>query len=59
MIVKVNGEWQLVCEYFLMCDNPTLMVVDHPILDKVPCCTRCADKMDIPASKRHEVEITK
>lgn len=32
-----------VCEWFLMCLNPAVGTVKHPILGNVPICDRCAD----------------
>lgn len=30
-----------------MCTNEAVGVVPHPILGDVPCCQRCADKLDL------------
>lgn len=34
------------CEWFLLCPNPADGLVEHPILGEVPCCDRCAEKME-------------
>ena len=57
MAVMVNGVMHLVCEWFVRCENPTLLAVKHPVLGYVPCCVRCADKMSIPHDERTEIEI--
>jgi hypothetical protein len=41
----------MICEWFLLCDNPADGVVVHPIIGQVPTCNRCADK--------HELELVK
>lgn len=35
------------CEWFALCDRPADGTVKHPILGNVPCCKRCADKLDL------------
>ena len=35
------------CEWFARCTNPADGVVDHPVLNLVPTCTRCATKFDL------------
>ena len=53
----------MTCEYFALCKNPAVGFVTNPILGPVPCCQRCADKMEqtlvavsdaIPCSDRHD-----
>jgi len=36
-----------VCEWFAKCDHPAVGVIAHPVLGDVPCCQRCADKLEI------------
>lgn len=55
--MESDGVMMLVCEWFAGCTNGTLLVVDHPVLGQVPTCGRCINKMDIPTSKIHAVEI--
>lgn len=33
-----------VCKWYVLCFEPAIGVVDHPVLGQVPCCQRCADK---------------
>jgi len=40
-----NGK-TLICEWFIMCDNPATMTRSHPSLGEVPICKRCNDKME-------------
>lgn len=35
------------CDWYALCDNAPVGVVDHPILGKVPTCQRCVDKHDM------------
>jgi hypothetical protein len=35
------------CEYYLLCTNEAEGTTAHPILGKVPTCTRCANKHDL------------
>lgn len=35
------------CEYFALCDRPAEGTVAHPILGDVPCCQRCADRVEV------------
>lgn len=37
----------LTCAWFALCVNPTTAVIEHPILGEVPCCTRCAERLDM------------
>ena len=37
----------VVCEWFALCDHEAIGVVMHPILAAVPCCERCALKLDM------------
>lgn len=30
--------------WYVLCFNPAVGVVKHPVLGSVPCCQRCADK---------------
>lgn len=42
----------MTCEMFALCANDATGVVAHPILEYVPSCQRCADRLDgilIPA----------
>jgi hypothetical protein len=34
------------CEYFLLCENEAEGTVANPVLGPVPCCKRCADKVE-------------
>jgi len=34
------------CEVFALCENEATGTFPHPVLDKVPSCQRCADKLD-------------
>lgn len=36
------------CEWFALCANPAEGVVEHPVLDYVPTCARCAAKAEAP-----------
>jgi hypothetical protein len=36
-----------VCRWFALCDHPAVGVIKHPILGLVPCCQRCAEKLDM------------
>lgn len=38
---------EMICEWFARCTNPAAGTVAHPILGAVPCCTRCANKLDL------------
>lgn len=40
------------CEWFALCDKPAAGVVVHPVLGDVPCCTRCAEKLDLKLEVR-------
>lgn len=33
------------CEAFARCENAADTAISHPILDAVPACRRCADKL--------------
>lgn len=35
------------CEWFRDCFRPSAGTVEHPILGPVPCCTRCAEKLNL------------
>src|SRR3954469_12091660 len=37
----------MVCEWFALCENEATILVPHPVLDTVPCCDRCASKLDL------------
>lgn len=37
----------ITCQWFARCPNPADGVVPHPILGNVPCCKRCATKLDL------------
>lgn len=53
MQFEVTPEGKVVCAWFALCDNEATGVVEHPVLEYVPTCQRCADKADlvlIPAS---------
>lgn len=39
------------CAWFLLCDRAAVGTVAHPILGSVPCCQRCADKLDLTFEK--------
>jgi hypothetical protein len=34
------------CEWFALCANPAEGLLPHPVLDWVPTCSRCADKIN-------------
>lgn len=34
----------MICQWYLLCDNPAVGVVEHPVLLFVACCQRCADR---------------
>lgn len=34
------------CKYFLLCDQPAIKCIEHPLLGPVPTCQRCSDKID-------------
>lgn len=40
-----------ICQWFLMCLNPAVGTVNHPILGDVPICDRCADVVGIEPDK--------
>lgn len=31
------------CQYFALCENDAAGVTEHPVLEYVPTCQRCAD----------------
>lgn len=33
------------CQWFLLCLNPAVTTMPHPVLGDVPICQRCADKV--------------
>lgn len=35
------------CEWFALCANDSAGTIKHPILGDVPCCQRCADKLEM------------
>jgi hypothetical protein len=37
----------VICMWFALCENPTTNGVQHPALGLVPCCDRCASKLDM------------
>ena len=37
----------LYCEWFARCTNKADGAVWHPVLEYVPTCRRCADKLDL------------
>jgi hypothetical protein len=43
----ITARLRIVCQWFALCDRPADGVITHPILDDVPCCTRCAEKLDM------------
>lgn len=36
----------VICQWFLLCPNPADGLVEHPVLVEVPCCDRCAERME-------------
>jgi len=38
---------EYVCSWFALCFNDTTKAAPYPILGYVPCCDRCAEKMEI------------
>jgi hypothetical protein len=36
-----------ICEWFALCTNVAVGVIKHPVLGRVPCCQRCADKLEM------------
>lgn len=36
------------CQWFLHCHNPATHLQNHPALDPVPTCDRCAEKFGLP-----------
>lgn len=40
----------MLCEYYVLCDHEADGTTDHPLLGKVPTCSRCA--------KRHDLTLT-
>lgn len=38
---------EFTCEYFARCTNPADGVVDHPVLNYVPTCSRCAAQLNL------------
>lgn len=45
MKVKVSDDGKVICSVFLLCNNPAVGTIRHPILDYVPSCERCANKL--------------
>lgn len=41
------GDVDVVCEWYALCTNAAVGVVEHPVLGDVPCCRRCADRHDL------------
>lgn len=39
------------CEFFALCDNDATHIYHHPILDEVPACERCLDRVGIDPAK--------
>lgn len=37
----------VICEWFALCTYTADGKVHHPVLGWLPCCTRCADKLDL------------
>lgn len=35
------------CRWFALCDEPAAGTVQHPVLDPVPTCKRCADRLEL------------
>ena len=35
------------CQWFARCTNPPTGLVSHPVLEFVPTCQRCADKLGL------------
>lgn len=47
------------CEWFLLCDNPAVTTLPHPVLVGVPICQRCLDKYESMAPRdEHKIEGT-
>lgn len=34
------------CEWFALCDRPATSFLDHPVLQLVPVCDRCREKVE-------------
>ena len=46
MVLDNDGqELVVLCSWFAFCDNPATVLVPHPVLDDVPTCQRCADRV--------------
>ena len=48
---------EIACQAFALCENAATGVIAHPILDYVPCCERCARRLEselIPAEFTEE-----
>lgn len=39
------GEAAIRCQWFAWCDRIAVTLVSHPILEDVPACPRCADRV--------------
>lgn len=37
----------MTCEWFALCDRPAVGVAEHPVLQYVPICERCAIRFGI------------
>lgn len=44
------------CEWFLLCENEAIGVSPHPVLEFVPVCRRCADKLDLKVYEWEETQ---
>lgn len=45
--VEISAEVEMPeeCQWFLACDNSPEWLVHHPVLEFVPTCTRCAERV--------------
>jgi hypothetical protein len=45
------------CEMFALCTSPADGLVKHPVLEWVPACKRCADKLESTLIPWSDIEI--
>lgn len=50
----------IICEGFVLCENPAKLMIPHVIIGKVPMCVRCATKLGhITEVMRYELALAK